>query len=67
MTFDTLSTRFIALPGNVRGAVWILFATLFFAIMVALIAAVIITAVTTIGQRSNQAFTNVGNQLPAAQ
>jgi pilus assembly protein Flp/PilA len=38
-----------------------------YAIMVALIAAVIITAVTTIGQRSNQAFTNVGNQLPAAQ
>ena len=34
-----------------------------YAIMVALIAAVIITAVTTIGQRSNQAFTNVGNQL----
>jgi pilus assembly protein Flp/PilA len=38
-----------------------------YAIMVALIAAVIITAVTTIGQRSNQAFTNVGNSLPAAQ
>jgi pilus assembly protein Flp/PilA len=37
-----------------------------YAIMVALIAAIIIGAVETIGQRSNQAFTNVGNQLPAA-
>ncbi|HSM41023.1 MAG TPA: DMT family transporter [Afifellaceae bacterium] len=40
MTFETLSTRFIALPGNVRGAIWILFATLFFAIMVSLIKAI---------------------------
>jgi drug/metabolite transporter (DMT)-like permease len=40
MTFDTLSTRFIALPGNVRGAIWILSATLFFAIMVSLVKAI---------------------------
>ena len=35
-----------------------------YAIMVALIAAVIIGAVTTIGTKSNTAFTNVGNKLP---
>jgi pilus assembly protein Flp/PilA len=35
-----------------------------YAIMVALIAAVIIGAVTTIGTKSNTTFTNVGNQLP---
>jgi drug/metabolite transporter (DMT)-like permease len=37
---SALSDRFTALPGNVRGAFWILFATLFFAIMVSLIKAV---------------------------
>lgn len=40
MTFDTLSTRFVALPGNVRGAFWILLATLFFAVMVSLVKAI---------------------------
>jgi drug/metabolite transporter (DMT)-like permease len=34
---SSLSKRFIALPGNVRGAFWILCATLFFATMVSLI------------------------------
>ena len=36
----TLTTRFAALPGNVRGATWILFGSLFFTIMVTLIKAV---------------------------
>jgi pilus assembly protein Flp/PilA len=35
-----------------------------YAIMVALIAAIIIGAVTTIGTKSNTAFTTVGNQMP---
>ena len=35
-----------------------------YGLMVALIAAVIIIAVTTVGQKTNQAFTNVGAALP---
>ena len=35
-----------------------------YGLMVALIAAVIIVAVTTVGQKTDAAFTNVGNALP---
>ena len=35
-----------------------------YGLMVALIAAVIIIAVTTVGQKTNQAFTDVGTALP---
>lgn len=37
-----------------------------YALMVALIAAVIIVAVTAIGQNSNDTFTDVGNSIGAA-
>lgn len=35
-----------------------------YGLMVALIAAVIIAAVTVVGERTNQAFTTTGNALP---
>jgi drug/metabolite transporter (DMT)-like permease len=37
---NRISARFIALPGNVRGAFWIMSASLFFAVMVSLIKAI---------------------------
>lgn len=55
------SNRWHEIRSNERGAT-----AVEYGIMVALIAAVIILAVKTIGKDTNAAFTKVGNELPDA-